>query len=213
MEMIHKLAPPISILVVEENDLSREILATIIPKRFPQAIVYSAANCKASLDFMKTRPPNIIITDSVMSEVDGVRKGDRIPSVKPDTKLIVITADSERQVWKDAALSSIAVDHYLFKPISCPDLFAAIEQCIAKVSGETAESAVPADEHAEEKAEQTEEQRRHESGGKTGYPEAVDQRCGQVKHQPIDDQGKKPQGQHGNREGQQDDNRSQEGIQ
>lgn len=135
MEMINKPAPPISILVVENDDLSREILATIIPKRFPHAVVYSAADGKAGLDLMKTHSPDIVITDIFMPEMDGVRMVDRIPSVKPDTKLIVITADTERPVRKDATLSSITVDHYLFKPVCCPDLFAAIERCIAEVAG------------------------------------------------------------------------------
>ena len=72
-----------------------------------------------------------------MPEMDGVLKTDRIPSVKRGTKLIVITADSEIQVRKDATLSSITVDHYLFKPVRCPDLFAAIEQCIAQMAGRT----------------------------------------------------------------------------
>jgi YesN/AraC family two-component response regulator len=138
MEMTRKIAPPISILIVEEDDMSREILATIIPKRFPHAVVSSAATCKAGLDLMKKHPPDIVITDIVVSEMDGACMAGRIPSVRPDTKLIVITADSERQVRKDATLSSITVDHYLFKPVSCPDLFAAIEQCISKVAGGTA---------------------------------------------------------------------------
>ena len=56
MEIIHKLVPPTRILVVEEYELlrSREILATIIPKRFPHAVVYPAADGKACLDLMKT---------------------------------------------------------------------------------------------------------------------------------------------------------------
>ncbi len=137
MEMVHKLAPAISILVVEEDDLSREILATIIPKRFPHAVVYSAANGKAGLDLMETHQPDIVITDIIMPGLDDARMVERIPSVKPGTKLIVITADSERSVRKDATLSSITVDHYLFKPVHCPDLFAAIEQCIAEVAGGT----------------------------------------------------------------------------
>jgi len=138
MEITHKLTPTISILVVEQDDLSRTILATIIPKRFPHAIVYSAANCKAGLKLMKTHPPDIIISDNVISEMDDVRRADCIPSVKPETKLIVITADSERQIRMADTLSSITVDHYLFKPVNCPDLFVAIEQCIAKVAGGTA---------------------------------------------------------------------------
>jgi YesN/AraC family two-component response regulator len=135
MELTRKHAPAISILVVEEDDLSREILATIIPKRFPHAVVYSAANFKAGLDLMEAHQPDIVITDIIVPGMDCVRMADHIPSVKPDTKLIVITADSERPVRNDAALSSITVDHYLFKPVHCPDLFAAIEQCIAEVAG------------------------------------------------------------------------------
>jgi YesN/AraC family two-component response regulator len=137
MEIIHKLVPPISILVVEEDDLSREILATIIPKRFHHAVVYSAANGKACLELMKTHSPDIVITDIIVPGMDGVLETNRIPNVKPGTKLIVITTDSEMQVRKDPTLSSITVDHYLFKPVRCPDLFAAIEQCIAQVSGRT----------------------------------------------------------------------------
>jgi len=134
MEMTQKLAPPISILVVEEDDLSREILATIIPKSFPTPSCTRLPTARQAWTHENV-PAGHRYYGYCHIRDGWCPDGDRIPSVKPDTKLIVITTDSERQVRKDAPLSSITVDHYLFKPVCCPDLFAAIEQCIAKVAG------------------------------------------------------------------------------
>ena len=175
MEMLKRPAATISILVVEDDDLSREILSNIIPKKFPHTAVYTAVNGKAGLDLMRSHSPDIVITDIAMPEMDGARMADYIPSVKPDTKLIVITAASEKFVRKNFTPPGVTINHYLFKPVYYLDLFAAIEQCVAEVAGGRFESVVLADEHAEKKAEQAEEQRRHEGGGKAGYPEAVDQ--------------------------------------
>jgi len=135
MELPSKHTAPITVLVVEDDELSRDILARIIPKKFPLTAVYTAANGKAGLDLMMVHPPDIVITDIVMPEMDGARMADHIPSVKPDAKLIVITADSEKQVQKNFTPPGVTVNHYLFKPVHYLDLFAAIEQCIAEVEG------------------------------------------------------------------------------
>lgn len=217
MELACNHIPAISLLIIGDDDISRDILAAIIPKKFPRVVVNSAANGEAGLDLMGACPPDIVITDVTMPKVGDVRMADQIPSVKPDTKHIVITADTERSVSEGTGVSGVTISHYLFKPVRYQDLFAAVDQCIALITEERLDAAgtsgVLADEHVEDKAEQTEQQCGHEGGGKAGNPEAVDQRCGQIKHQSIDDQGKESQGQHGYRKGQKDDDRPQESVQ
>jgi YesN/AraC family two-component response regulator len=180
MELACNHTPAISLLIIGDDDISRDILAAIIPKKFPRVVVNSAPNGEAGLDLMEACPPDIVITDITMPRRGGVRMADQIPSVKPDTKHIVITADTERSVSEGPGASGVTISRYLFKPVRYQDLFAAVEQCIALVAEERGDSAdmsgVLADEHAEDKAEQAEQQCGHKGGGKAGYPETVDQR-------------------------------------
>ncbi|KAB0669486.1 response regulator [Oryzomonas sagensis] len=170
MESACNHTPAISVLIIGDDDISRGILAAIIPKKFPCIAVNSAANSEAGLNLMGTCPPDIVITDITMPRMGGVWVADQIPSVKPDTKHIVITADTERSVSEDSGVSGVTISHYLFKPVRYQDLFAAVGHCIALVAEERLDAAgmsgVLADEHVEDEAEQTEQQCGHEGGGK-----------------------------------------------
>jgi YesN/AraC family two-component response regulator len=161
MELACKRLPAVSLLIIGDDDISREILAAIIPKKFPRIVVNSAANGKAGLYLMEACPPDIVITDITMPRMGGVRMADQIHPVKPDTKHIVITADTEMPGLEGSGAPGVTISHYLFKPIRYQDLFTAVEQSIAQVAEERLDgvglSGGLADEHVEDKAEQAEQ--------------------------------------------------------
>jgi len=77
--------------------------------------------------------PDIVFTDFNMPEMDGRQMACKIRSIKPETKLIVITGDREKIEQKDLAENEVAFDHLIEKPIDFQRFIAAIKQCIDEI--------------------------------------------------------------------------------
>lgn len=137
MESGTNLIPSISVLLVEDEKDSREILTTILSMKFPEAALYTATNGITGLELFKTHMPEIVITDINMPEMGGVQMADRIRAIKPDAKIIVLTADTGKATLEVAVGKGFEIDHYILKPVSFPLLFAAIEQCLGEIAEQT----------------------------------------------------------------------------
>jgi two-component system response regulator SaeR len=123
-----------SILLVEDDDNAREVLAAILAKKFPDVALYTAGNGKAGLDLFKGRASDIVITDANMPEMNGAQMVDEIRMIKPDAKIIVITADNVNADLEHAAGKGLQIDHYIVKPIKFNLLFLAIDACLGSVA-------------------------------------------------------------------------------
>lgn len=64
-----------SILIVEDEEFTRELLVSILTKQFPDVALYSAINGRTGLELCKTHSPDIVITDMNMPEMGGVTIG------------------------------------------------------------------------------------------------------------------------------------------
>jgi len=133
METISKLNQPTSILIVEDDKDSKDLLVTIIGKKYPGLSIYFAINGKTGLELFKEHTPDIVITDINMPVMGGVQMTDKIRAIKPDTKIIVLTADTGKAALEDAVGKGFEIDHYIMKPVDFRELFAAIEQCIGEI--------------------------------------------------------------------------------
>lgn len=122
--------PATSILIVEDNEESREILAAIIPRKFPGVAVYAANNGRTGLEMFKTHTPDIVITDINMPGLNGVQMADRIHAVNPDTQVIVLTADTGKATLEESVGKGLVVGHFILKPVDFGELFVAIERCL-----------------------------------------------------------------------------------
>jgi YesN/AraC family two-component response regulator len=134
MESISNPIPSISILIVEDDDLTREILANMLGKKFPGVPLYTAINGRTGLELFKTHTPDIVITDINMPEMGGFQLVVNIRSIKPDTKLIVLTGCAGEAAMKDAVAKDFEFDHFIVKPVVFQELFAAIEQCFGEIA-------------------------------------------------------------------------------
>ena len=137
MESIIKPAQSFSILLVEDEEATLELLTIILPKKYPGALLHSAYNGRTGLDVFKRHTPDIVITDFNMPEMSGAHMVDEIRAIKPDTKFIVITGDTGQLALEDSAKKGIKFDHFIAKPVVFEALFGAIDQCLAKIVQQT----------------------------------------------------------------------------
>lgn len=134
MESVSDPEPLISILLVEDEEATLELLAIIIPKKFPEALLHTAINGRTGLDLFITYTADIVITDINMPEMDGMQMADNIRAIKPDTKFIVITGKSEKFLQQDLTAQRAEFDHCIAKPVVFQKLFTAIEQCLGEIA-------------------------------------------------------------------------------
>lgn len=133
MESTNRPTPSISILLVEDVPVTLELLATILPRKFPDIALHTAFNGRTGLEIFKTCLPDIVITDINMPEMDGAQMAERIRKIKPETKLIVITGDTGRLARRDSAGTGFEADRCIVKPVGFEALFSAIEECLDEI--------------------------------------------------------------------------------
>jgi len=128
--------PPhsISMLIVEDEKVIREVMDVMISRRFPDAVVYVAENGKAGVELFIKHNPEIVITDIQMPVMDGITMAEAIKSLQRGTKFIVLTAFSNTDYYEK--FNEIGFHYFLPKPIEFERLYAAIESCIEEVSAE-----------------------------------------------------------------------------
>jgi len=122
---------PRSILLVEDEESAREILASLLAMKFPQIDVHVADNGRTGLERFKKYSPAIVITDINMPLISGIRMAREIKSIDAGVKLIAISAYSYKSIQEISVAIGIEFDHFVLKPVDNGKLFAAIEQCLA----------------------------------------------------------------------------------
>jgi CheY-like chemotaxis protein len=126
-------ALPLSILIAEDEDASREILVTLLSLKYPRAIIHSVSNGRSGLECFAEHRPRLIIADVSMPEVDGIQMSAAIKSMDGATRFIMLTAHDFKGVQQQFVELGMEGYRYVPKPILYRDLFAAIDQSIAEL--------------------------------------------------------------------------------
>lgn len=126
--------PPISILLVEDEADTREILSRMLSLKLPGIRLCCAENGKSGLECYLDRQPDLVITDVNMPIMDGLRMAEAIRERNPGAPIIVLTAHNDTQYLLSAIETGIS--HYVLKPISQRKLFAVIDHCLVRIRQE-----------------------------------------------------------------------------
>ena len=120
-------------LIIEDEQKSREMLATLVKKNFPQlTIVGLAKNVAEGVEFINTLSPDLVFLDISMPDGTGFDVLEKTQGLKFD---IIFTTATDKHALK--AIKYSACD-YLLKPIDVDELKPTVEKLIAKHSSNTA---------------------------------------------------------------------------
>lgn len=119
--MLDKYKP--RILFVEDDELMRDTISKILSKHAKE--LFLAGDGEEGLRIFKTKTPDIVITDIMMPQMNGLEMIRQIRQEEIPVKIVVVSAYSEKENF----LRSIAlgVNNFLIKPISYKDLLNSIE--------------------------------------------------------------------------------------
>ncbi len=120
----------LKLLIVEDDLTIRKGLVDCIDWcNYEIEVSGEAANGKRALEFIRTHPVDILITDVVMPQMDGIELVRRVRLMEREVKVAFISGHSDLQLLKEAFRLD-AID-YIIKPIKREEL----ETVLRKISG------------------------------------------------------------------------------
>ena len=117
------------ILIVEDDRDLREMLKTSLLKR--KFAVLEASNGKEALTRFKPAMTDLVITDLIMPDEDGLKVIMKIKEIKPSIKVIAISGGGKAGPGNYLNLAkALGADEVFSKPFSVHDLFNKIDELL-----------------------------------------------------------------------------------
>jgi two-component system, chemotaxis family, chemotaxis protein CheY len=126
----------IRVLVVDDNDFMRDLVASML-REIGFRDIFHAADGEAALAKTKEVEPGMIICDVDMEPMNGLDFVERMRRNQPppakQTPVILLTAHSDAEIVQRAI--KLAVNAYIVKPVKRNQLEARIATVLEKIHG------------------------------------------------------------------------------
>lgn len=102
-----------SLLYVEDDEHIRHQLSHFLRRRV--GTFYVATNGREGLEAFLAHKPDLIVSDILMPEMDGLQMAEQIRLIAPDVPIVLTTAFNETKYFLKAI--QIGIDNYVLKPV------------------------------------------------------------------------------------------------
>jgi len=120
----------LSILYVEDEEGIRKKMSDSL--RYYAKEVFEAPNGKVGLKIYKEKKPDIIFTDILMPQMDGIELVKEIRKEDSKTPIVMVTAHTDKEYLLSAV--ELHLEQYIVKPINLKDLKESLEKCVDVIS-------------------------------------------------------------------------------
>jgi YesN/AraC family two-component response regulator len=118
------------ILVVDDEILARETIAQIL--KMSGYEIVSARNGRLGLKLFESEQPDLVITDIIMPERDGIETIVELRRLRPGVKIIAISGGGRTRDANYLKIAeSLGACAILSKPFTAKELLSCVETCFA----------------------------------------------------------------------------------
>jgi DNA-binding NarL/FixJ family response regulator len=117
--------PAVRVLIVDDQQLMREGIASLLKIQSGIDIVGTAANGQAALEQAMSQQPDVILMDVRMPVLDGVQATEQIHRQLPACKILMLTTFNDEAYVLEAL--QVGASGYLLKDLPAQDLAQAIQ--------------------------------------------------------------------------------------
>lgn len=118
------------ILVIDDDPMARDIVVEILSRKGHQAV--AACNGRQGLEQFHNADFDLVITDIIMPDVEGIETIIQLRKDKPDVKIIAISGGGKISAYSHLSLAEkFGVKKTLAKPFSKADLLTAVDELLA----------------------------------------------------------------------------------
>ena len=115
------------LIVDDSSTVRRSIERHILSERVTE--IYQAANGREAMELFERYRPEFVTMDLTMPEMDGLTCISKMMALKPDTRLMVISALGDSETAIEAV--ERGANEYVVKPFSAEDLNLALANLVA----------------------------------------------------------------------------------
>ena len=119
----------LKVVIVDDSDFSRSIIRKMLVEEGIE-VVGEANGAEAALQIIKSKTPNIVITDIVMPEVSGIELTEKINQSFDDIAVIVISSLSQEHIVLEAI--GAGASDFIAKPIQKQQLMDSLEKIMTQ---------------------------------------------------------------------------------
>ena len=119
---------PARVLIVDDNNMIREVLRGLIRHDPRLSVVGEAANGEAAMDLVAQLNPNLVCLDVLMPGMGGLEVLRSIREAHPEVRVIVITGQSTSDVVSEAL--KLGANGFVVKPFSADKVLKAIHTAL-----------------------------------------------------------------------------------
>jgi two-component system, sensor histidine kinase and response regulator len=119
------------LLYVEDEQITRDTVAALIARRYPQLSLILALDGAQGLSLFQECRPDLVLTDIKMPIMHGIEMSRQIRMLAPETPIIVTSAHGDMEYFIESI--EIGISRYVMKPIDVERLFAALDETIVKL--------------------------------------------------------------------------------
>jgi DNA-binding NarL/FixJ family response regulator len=117
--------PPVRVLVVDDQRLMRDGIASLLEIQDGVEVVGTAANGQEALDLARTLRPDVVLMDVRMPVMDGVSAAAQVRRLLPGCQVLMLTTFDDNEYVVSALRAGAA--GYLLKDIPAHDLARAVQ--------------------------------------------------------------------------------------
>ena len=117
------------VLLIDDNDSYRSVIKSMLSIAGHEVV--EAANGDSGLNLFLEHEPEIVITDILMPECDGIEFLHSLSTISHSTPIICISGGIEGDTtWMDPLIKSFGAVHFLKKPFEKEVLLSTVQSII-----------------------------------------------------------------------------------
>lgn len=120
----------ISVLIVDDNDMTRETLRVIL-RHDGYNVVGEAHDGDSALEMASRLKPDIILLDVVMPKVSGIEALKSIRMIMQEVFVLMVTANKDQETVTEAVKNGIS--GYIIKPFNAKKVLDTVQGVTVKV--------------------------------------------------------------------------------
>jgi putative nucleotidyltransferase with HDIG domain len=118
--------PKTKILIVDDEEAIREVVSTLLVAQGHECA--TASNGILAQDYLRKHSVDLVLSDMVMPEMDGMKLVEWLHKTEPDIPIIMVTANSEISIALEAIRQG-AYD-YILKPFEKDQLYFGVQRAL-----------------------------------------------------------------------------------
>lgn len=121
-------------MIVDDNDIMRTILRGIV-RGEKYEVIGEARNGNVAVEMAARLKPDIVCLDVVMPEKNGLEALGEIKAARPETEVVMITANAEPDTVQESIINGAA--GFIIKPFNAARVLDALEKVAGRIGQRT----------------------------------------------------------------------------